>query len=309
MAASLLRLGTRGSKLALTQTGLVRDALRVSVPALAAPDAIEIVPIRTTGDAIQDRPLSEAGGKGLFVKEIEEALLQGRIDAAVHSMKDMPTVQPPRLLIAAFLPREDARDVLIAGEVGRIADLRRGAIVGTSALRRRAQLLHRRPDLQIVNLRGNVDTRLAKREAGVVEATVLALAGLKRLNMAHVGTPVPEDEMLPAVGQGAVCIECQADDARTRAWLGAINHAPTATSITAEHAMLAVLDGSCRTPIAGHAVLGTDGSLHLRGLIARPDGSELIATERRGAAADAEALGRDAGLELKRRGGPGFFST
>ena len=309
MVAPLLRLGTRGSKLALTQTGLVRDALRVSVPALAGPDAIEIIPIRTTGDAIQDRPLSEAGGKGLFVKEIEEALLQGRIDAAVHSMKDMPTVQPPRLLIAAFLPREDARDVLIAGEVRRIADLRQGAIVGTSALRRRAQLLHRRPDLQIVNLRGNVDTRLAKCEAGVVEATVLALAGLKRLNMAHVGTPVPEDETLPAVGQGASCVECRADDARTREWLGAINHAPTATSVTAEHAMLAVLDGSCRTPIAGHAILGADGSLHLRGLIARPDGSELIATERRGAAADAEALGRDAGLELKRRGGPGFFST
>jgi hydroxymethylbilane synthase len=302
-------LGTRGSKLALTQTGLVRDALRASVPALAGPDAIEIIPIRTTGDAIQDRPLSEAGGKGLFVKEIEEALLQGRIDAAVHSMKDMPTVQPPRLLIAAFLPREDARDVLIAGEVKRIADLKQGAIVGTSALRRRAQLLHRRPDLQIVTLRGNVDTRLAKRDAGVVEATVLALAGLKRLNMAHVGTPVPEDEMLPAVGQGAICIECRADDAGTRAWLGAVNHLPTATSVTAEHAMLAVLDGSCRTPIAGHATLGADGSLHLRGLIARPDGSELIATERRGAAADAEALGRDAGLELKRRGGPGFFST
>jgi hydroxymethylbilane synthase len=309
MAAPLLRLGTRGSKLALIQAGLVRDALRASVPALAGPDAIEIIAIRTTGDAIQDRPLSEAGGKGLFVKEIEEALLQSRIDAAVHSMKDMPTVQPPRLLIAAFLPREDARDVLIAGEVKRIADLKQGAIVGTSALRRRAQLLHRRPDLQIVTLRGNVDTRLAKRDAGVVEATVLALAGLKRLNMAHVGTPVPEDEMLPAVGQGAICIECRADDAGTRAWLGAVNHLPTATSLTAEHAMLAVLDGSCRTPIAGHATLGADGSLHLRGLIARPDGSELIATERRGAAADAEAVGRDAGLELKRRGGPGFFST
>src|SRR5215471_12568517 len=161
MAAPLLRLGTRGSKLALTQTGLVRDALEASVPALAAPDAIEIVAIRTTGDAIQDRPLSEAGGKGLFVKEIEEALLSGRIDAAVHSMKDMPTAQPPGLVIAAFLPREDARDVLIAGDVTRIVDLREGAVVGTSALRRKAQLLFRRPDLEIVNLRGNVDTRLA----------------------------------------------------------------------------------------------------------------------------------------------------
>ena len=240
---------------------------------------------------------------------IEEALLARRIDAAVHSMKDMPTAQPPGLAITAFLPREDARDVLIAGDAKRIADLKQGAIVGTSALRRRAQLLHRRPDLQIVNLRGNVDTRLAKREAGVVEATLLALAGLKRLGMAHVGTPVPEDEMLPAVGQGAVCIECRAEDASVRAWLAAIDHRPTATCVAAEHAMLVVLDGSCRTPIAGHAILASDGVLHLRGLIVKPDGSELIATERRGTAADAEALGRDAGHELKRRGGPGFLST
>src|SRR6266851_9849028 len=309
MTPPLLRLGTRGSKLALIQAGLVRDALAFAVPALAGADAIEIVPIRTTGDAIQDRPLSEAGGKGLFVKEIEEALLARLIDVAVHSMKDMPTAQPPGLVIAAFLPREDARDVLIAGDVKRIADLRQGAVVGTSALRRRAQLLHRRPDLQIVNLRGNVDTRLAKREAGVVEATVLALAGLKRLGMAHVGMAVPEDEMLPAVGQGAVCIECRADDAATRASLAAIDHAATATCVAAEHAMLAVLDGSCRTPIAGHAVLTTEGTLYLRGLIAKPDGSEMIVTERRGAAADAEGIGRDAGDELKRRGGPGFLST
>ena len=306
--ASLLRLGTRGSKLALVQAGLVRNALAAAAPSLAAPDAIEIVAIRTTGDAIQDRPLSEAGGKGLFVKEIEEALLANRIDAAVHSMKDIPTAQPPGVEIAAFLPREDARDVLIAGDIRRIADLGRGAVVGTSALRRRAQLLHLRPDLQIVNLRGNVDTRVAKREAGVVEATLLALAGLKRLGMAHVGTPVPESEILPAVGQGAVCIECRADDARTRAWLAAIDHKPTAICVAAEHAMLAVLDGSCRTPIAGHAVLSGD-SLSLRGLIVKPDGSELLATERRGPAVDAEAMGRDAGLELKRRGGPGFLST
>jgi hydroxymethylbilane synthase len=306
--AVLLRLGTRGSKLALTQAGLVRDTLARAVTALAAPDAIEIVIIKTTGDAIQDRPLSEAGGKGLFVKEIEEALLAGRIDVAVHSMKDMPTAQPAGLVIAAFLPREDARDVLIAGNARRIADLRRGAVVGTSALRRRAQLLHRRPDLQIVNLRGNVDTRLAKREAGEVEATVLALAGLKRLGLAHVGAAVPEDEMLPAVGQGAICIECRAGDDTTLASLAAINHADTATCVTAEHAMLAVLDGSCRTPIAGHAVVTSDG-LHLRGLIAKPDGSQLIATERRGAASDAEALGRDAGHDLLRRGGPGFLST
>ena len=304
--ACLLRLGTRGSKLALIQAGLVRDALGRAVPTLAAPDAIEIVTIRTTGDAIQDRPLAEAGGKGLFVKEIEDALLAGRIDAAVHSMKDMPTAQPAGLVISAFLPREDARDVLIAGDIRRIADLRKGAIVGTAALRRKAQLLYRRPDLEIVTLRGNVDTRLAKRERGEVEATLLALAGLKRLGL-DVGTPVPEDEVLPAVGQGAVCIECRVDDARVIGWLAGINHAATATCVTAEHAMLAVLDGSCRTPIAGHAIFDSDGALYLRGLIAKPDGSELIATDRSGPAGDAEAMGREAGEELKRRGGPGFF--
>lgn len=307
MTSPLLRLGTRGSPLALTQTGLVRDALARSVPALSAPGAIEIVPIRTTGDVIQDRPLSEAGGKGLFVKEIEEALLAGRIDAAVHSMKDMPTTQPPGLAISAFLPREDARDVLIAGDLERIDALPRGAIVGTSALRRKALMLHRRPDLQIVTFRGNVETRLAKRAAGTVHATILALAGLKRLGRPEVGAPIPESEMLPAVGQGAVCIEARADDARTRGWLATIDHEATGVCVRAEHAMLVVLDGSCRTPIAGHAIL-TDGALHLRALIARPDGSTVIETERHGSASEAAAMGRDAGEELKRRGGPGFFA-
>jgi len=307
MTAPLLKIGTRGSKLALTQTGLVRDALAAAVPALAAPGAIEIVVIKTTGDLIQDRPLSEAGGKGLFVKEIEEALLGRRIDAAVHSMKDMPTAQPAGLAISAFLPREDVRDVLIAGDVTRIADLKQGAVIGSAALRRKAQLLHRRPDLQVVTFRGNVDTRLAKQASGVVDATLLAMAGLKRLGLGHVGAPIPEDEMLPAVGQGAVCIECRIDDAKTRGWLAAIDHAATATCVAAEHAMLAALDGSCRTPIAGHATLGADGTIHLRGLILKPDGSQAIATERTGAAKDAAALGKDAGLELKQRGGPGFL--
>ncbi len=307
MTAPLLKIGTRGSKLALTQAGLVRDALAAAVPALALPGAIEIVVIRTTGDMIQDRPLSEAGGKGLFVKEIEEALLGKRIDAAVHSMKDMPTAQPPGLAISAFLPREDVRDVLIAGEVKRIADLKKGAVIGSAALRRKAQLLHLRPDLQVVNFRGNVDTRLAKQASGVVDATLLAMAGLKRLGLGHVGAPISEHEMLPAVGQGAVCIECRIDDAQTCAYLAAIDHAPTATCVAAEHAMLAVLDGSCRTPIAGHATLRTDGTLHLRGMILKPDGSQVIATKRTGPATDAAALGKDAGLELKQRGGPGFL--
>ncbi len=307
MAPPLLRIGTRGSKLALTQTGLVRDALAAAVPELAAAGAVEIVVIKTTGDVIQDRPLADAGGKGLFVKEIEEALLGNRIDAAVHSMKDMPTAQPAGLAISAFLPREDVRDVLIAGDIKRISDLKQGAVVGSAALRRKAQLLHLRPDLQVVTFRGNVDTRLAKQASGVVDATLLAMAGLKRLGLGHVGAPISEDEMLPAVGQGAVCIECRIDDVRTRGWLAAIDHAPTATCISAEHAMLAVLDGSCRTPIAGHATLAADGALHLRGMILKPDGSQVIATERTGAAADAAALGKDAGLELKRRGGPGFL--
>jgi hydroxymethylbilane synthase len=307
MASSLFRIGTRGSKLALTQTGLVRDALAAAVPELAAPGAIEIVVIKTTGDMIQDRPLSEVGGKGLFVKEIEDALLGKRIDAAVHSMKDMPTAQPDGLTISAFLPREDARDVLIAGDVTRIADLKPGAVIGSAALRRKAQLLYLRPDLQVVTFRGNVDTRLAKQAAGTVDATLLAMAGLKRLGLGHVGAPISEDEMLPAVGQGAVCIECRTDDATTRGWLAAINHAATATCVAAEHAMLAVLDGSCRTPIAGHATLGADGSLHLRGLILKPDGSQAIATERKGSATDAAAIGHAVGVELKQRGGPGFL--
>ncbi len=307
MVSPLLRIGTRGSKLALVQAGLVRDTLAAAVPELSVAGAIEIVVITTTGDKIQDRPLSEAGGKGLFVKEIEEALLSKRIDAAVHSMKDMPTVQPDGLAISAFLPREDVRDVLIAGDIKRIADLKQGAVIGSAALRRKAQLLHLRPDLQVMNFRGNVDTRLAKQASGVVDATLLAMAGLKRLGLGNVGAPISEDEMLPAVGQGAVCIECRTDEAKTRGWLAAIDHAPTATCVAAEHAMLAVLDGSCRTPIAGHATLGTDGSLHLRGMILKPDGSQVIATERKGSANDAAALGKDAGLELKQRGGPGFL--
>jgi hydroxymethylbilane synthase len=305
-ALPLLRLGTRGSKLALTQAGLVRDAL-VAADIGLPERAIEIVPIRTTGDVIQDRPLSEAGGKGLFVKEIEEALFAGRIDAAVHSMKDMPTTQPMELFIASFLPREDARDVLIGATS--IAGLKQGAVVGTSALRRRAQLLHLRPDLRIVNLRGNVDTRLRKLEAGEVEATILASAGLRRLGLTNVGMPIPEDQMLPAVGQGAVCIECRENDRKVRDWLRAINHAATEIAVQAEHAMLAILDGSCRTPIAGHATLDGHGNVHLRGQIARPDGSELISTERRGPAREAQHLGRDAGLELKMKGGPGFFTA
>ena len=301
---AVLRIGTRGSRLALAQAEWARRRLEAADAGLRA----ELVVIKTSGDRLRDVPLHQVGGKGLFVKELESALREGAIDCAVHSLKDLPGELAPGLTIAAVPEREDPHDVAITLAAGGLAALPHGARIGTSSPRRAALVRMLWPDLTVVALRGNVDTRLAKREAGVVEATLLALAGLKRLGVAHVGTPVPEDEILPAVGQGAVCIECRADDARTRAWLAAIDHRPTAVCVAAEHAMLAVLDGSCRTPIAGHAVLSGD-SLRLRGLIVKPDGSELLATERQGPAGDAQAMGRDAGLELKRRGGPGFLST
>jgi hydroxymethylbilane synthase len=303
MADPVLRIGTRGSPLALVQAGLVRDALQAAHPALAT----EIVTIRTSGDREQTRRLSEIGGKGLFTKEIEEQLLAGAVDIGVHSTKDMPTRQPDGLALAAFLPREDPRDVLIArAGARRIADLPHGATVATVALRRQALLLHRRPDLKVVAIRGNVDTRLRKLDEGAADALILARAGLKRLGRDDVGSVIPVEEMLPAVGQGAVCVECRTDDGRVRALLAAIDHRPTALCVRAEIAMLGVLDGSCRTPIAGHAVLAGE-QLWLRALVARPDGSEVIATERRGDAGHGERLGIDAGDELRRRAGPGFF--
>jgi hydroxymethylbilane synthase len=308
MTKPLLRIGTRGSTLALAQAALVREALAEAHPLLAEDGAIEAVAIRTTGDRIQDRTLSEIGGKGLFTKEIEEQLLAGAVDIAVHSTKDMPTRQPDGLVLAAFLPREDPRDVLIArGAARRIDELPQGAMVATVALRRQALLLNRRPDLRIEPIRGNVDTRLRKLEEGAADALILAQAGLNRLGRCDVGTAIPVEEMLPAVGQGAVCVECRADDSRVRALLVAINHRPTTQCVQAEIAMLAVLDGSCKTPIAGHAVL--DGEhLWLRALVARPDGSEVIATERRGLPDEGARLGADAGSELHRRAGPAFFA-
>ncbi len=308
MTKPLLRIGTRGSTLALAQAALVREALAAAHPLLAEDGVIETVTIRTTGDRIQDRTLSEIGGKGLFTKEIEEQLLAGAVDIAVHSTKDMPTRQPDGLVLAAFLPREDPRDVLIArGAARRIDELPKGAMVATVALRRQALLLNRRPDLSIQPIRGNVDTRLRKLEEGAADALILAQAGLNRLGRRDVGTAIPVEEMLPAVGQGAVCVECRADDSRVRALLVAIDHSPTTLCVRAEIAMLAVLDGSCKTPIAGHAVVD-GGQLWLRALVARPDGSEVIATERRGLPDDGVQLGADAGSELHRRAGPAFFA-
>jgi hydroxymethylbilane synthase len=304
--AAALRIGTRGSPLALAQARMVRDALAEAHG--FDPARIEFQVIRTTGDRIQDRPLAEAGGKGLFAKEIEEALLAHLIDIAVHSSKDMPTFLPPELVLSAFLPREDARDAFISRKARTLAELPRGAAVGTSSPRRQALVRRMRPDLRMVDLRGNVETRLRKLDEGAADATLLALAGLKRLGLAGTAATVLElDEFLPAVGQGAIGIETRADDAPTRSLLAPINHADTATALLCERAFLAALDGSCRTPIAGHATVAS-GRLEFRGMIVRPDGGEAFETTRNGPVADAERLGADAGRELKGKASPDFFA-
>jgi hydroxymethylbilane synthase len=303
--APRLRLGTRGSRLARAQTDLVCRALAAADAELAAPGALEVVVVRTTGDRVTNRPLAELGGKGLFCKELEAALLEGRIDLAVHSVKDLPTWLPDGLMIGAMLEREDFRDVLLAHEAASLAALPQGAVVGTASLRRQAQLLARRPDLRVVGFRGNVESRLKKLAAGEVDATLLALAGLRRLDL-DLGTPLSPEEMLPAVGQGAIGIEYRIDDEIARALLAAIDHTPTSACVRAERALLAALDGSCHTPIAGLAEL-SEGGLRLRALVARPDGSLCLTTERRGDPAEGEALGRDAGEELRRRAGPELF--
>jgi hydroxymethylbilane synthase len=302
----ILRLGTRGSPLALAQASMVR--LAIASAHGFGPERIELKVIRTTGDRIQDRPLAEAGGKGLFTKEIEEALLAGGIDLAVHSSKDMPTVLPAGLVLAAFLEREDPRDAFVSRKAKSLAELARGAVVGTASLRRQALVKRKRPDLSVVPLRGNVETRLRRLDEGVADATLLALAGLKRLGIADVATTVLDlDAFLPAVGQGAVGIETRTDDARTRTLLDPVNHADTASALAAERAFLAVLDGSCRTPIAGHATVSA-GHLRFRGMILKPDGSEAFETTRAGGVADAQRLGADAGAELKARAGPNFLA-
>ena len=301
----LLRIGSRGSPLALAQAREVKGRLAAAAGLDGA--RIEIKVIRTTGDAIQDRPLAEAGGKGLFTKEIEEALLSGAIDLAVHSTKDMPTVLPPGLVLAGFLPREDARDAFISRKAASLDALPAAAVVGTASLRRQAMVKRLRQDLDVVTLRGNVETRLRKLDAGEVDATLLAVAGLKRLGLLPVATAILEvDDFLPAVGQGAIAIEARGDDAASRAFVAAIDDADTATAIAAERAFLAVLDGSCRTPIGGHARL-SGGMLRFRGMIVRPDGTEAFDVFREGRREDAAVLGADAGRELKERAGAGFF--
>ena len=302
-----LRIGTRGSALALWQAREVRAHLASAHG--VEPEAITIEAIRTTGDIIQDRPLSEAGGKGLFTKEIEQALADGAIDLAVHSSKDMPTALAAGLELAACLPREDVRDAFVSRKSTSLAGLPPGAVLGTASLRRQAMVKRLRPDVSVISFRGNVDTRLKKLDDGVVDATLLALAGLKRLGREAAATAVLEiDSFLPAVGQGAIGIEARAADTRTCDLLAKINHAETLTALRTERAFLAVLDGSCRTPIAGHARI-EDHSIWFRGMILRPDGSEMHETARRGAIQDGAALGADAARELKGRGGPGFFAA
>ena len=263
--------------------------------------------IRTSGDAIQDRPLAEVGGKGLFTKEIEEALLDGRIDLAVHSAKDMPTVLPAGLMLAACLEREDPRDVFISRKARSLAELPQGATLGTASLRRQAIAKRARRDLRVVPLRGNVETRLRKLADGEVDATILALAGMKRLGLVEHATKIMSaDEFLPAVGQGAIGIETRENDTRTREILARIDHADTSTALACERAFLAVLDGSCKTPIGGHADLSGD-TLHFRGLIARPDGAAAHDIAGTGHRKDAIKIGTEAGRELKAQAGPGFF--
>ena len=304
-SGTTLKLGTRGSPLAQIQAQMVRHALAAAHG--FPPEQIEIVTIRTSGDRIQDRPLAEVGGKGLFTKEIEEALLANKIDFAVHSSKDMPTVLPAGLVLSAFMQREDPRDAFISRKAKSIAELPQGATVGTASLRRQALVKRMRPDLVVVPLRGNVETRLKKLDEGVADATLLALAGLKRLGLTDTVTAVlSADEFLPAVGQGAIGIETRSADTKTRELLAAINHPDTERALACERAFLAVLDGSCRTPIAGHATV-LHKKIRFRGMIVRPDGSASFETMRQGDVRDAERLGADAGAELKGHAAPDFF--
>lgn len=303
--ASPLRIGTRGSPLALAQAYETRA--RLSAAFDLPHEAFEIVVIKTTGDKVLDRPLKEIGGKGLFTREIEEDLLSGAIDIAVHSMKDMPVLQPEGLLLDCYLPREDVRDAFVSLEFDSLDTLPAGTKVGSSSLRRRAQLTARRPDLEVVEFRGNVQTRMKKLEDGVAGATFLAQAGLNRLGMADVArSAISPEDMLPAVAQGAIGIERRANDPRTAEMLAAIHDRDTGIRLAAERAFLAGLDGSCETPIAGLAEI--DGPmLRLRGEILRPDGSEVLSEDRSAPIAEAAKLGADMARDLRARAGEGFF--
>ncbi|HEY6629935.1 MAG TPA: hydroxymethylbilane synthase [Rhizobiaceae bacterium] len=305
MQTTVLKIGSRGSPLALAMAHETRAQLMAAHD--LPEDAFEIEAITTSGDLIQDRPLAEAGGKGLFTKELEDALLVGRIDIAVHSSKDMPTVLPDGLALSAFLPREDPRDAFIGISARSIADLPQGATVGSSSLRRQALILRMRPDLKVVTFRGNVQTRLRKLHDGVAEGTILALAGLRRLGLQSIVTDLmPLEKFPPAPGQGAIGIESRIGDARVDAMLAAINHVPTQQALACERAFLAALDGSCRTPIAGYATIDGE-SLAFNGTIISPDGKQSHHIASEGQAAAAAAIGMAAGEKLRRNAGPQFF--
>lgn len=300
-----IRIGTRGSPLALAQALEVERRLGTAYG--AGQVACEIRTIKTTGDRIQDKPLADAGGKGLFTKEIEDALIANEVDIAVHSMKDMPTKLPDGLTVTCLLPREDARDAFISPVARCLGALPRGATVATSSLRRQAQVKHLRPDLTVVAMRGNVETRLRKLNEGTAQATLLAMAGLNRLGLADRATAlVSTDEILPAVAQGAIGVEIRAEDVEMAQLLAPINHEPTALAVAAERAFLAKLEGSCRMPIAALAELGGD-RVTFRGMILAPDGSQCYATRREGSPAEALRLAEDAAAELLARAGPDFM--
>jgi hydroxymethylbilane synthase len=301
MQISRLRIGSRGSKLAMVQAEEVKRCLAAALSLEA--QLIEIVPIVTTGDRIKDRSLSEIGGKGLFTKEIEEALLSGAIDIAVHSMKDLPAVLPSGLVIAGLLAREDPRDAFLSTVAPSLRLLPRLARLGSSSVRRRAQIKRLRPDLTFMEFRGNVDTRLKKLKAGEVDATLLACAGLNRLGLGgEIAAAIDIEEMLPALGQGAIGLEIRSENQPLAEAIAKINDEATAQAVTCERGFLAELDGSCKTPIAGHARI-LDGRLHFRGETLTPDGRHVFSASREGRPSEAWAIGRDAGVEVKRKGG------
>ena len=304
MQSDIIRIGTRASPLAMAQA---QETARLLVSSGRTSEAVRIVPIRTSGDRIQDRPLAEAGGKGLFTKEIEEALLAGEIDIAVHSAKDVPASLPDGLELGAFLKREDARDAFIGRDAPEIDALPQGAKVATSSPRRRAMLLRYRKDLQVIDIRGNVDTRLRKLSEGYADATLLAIAGLRRLGLGNrASSLIGTDIFVPAVGQGAIAIEMRSGDVRISEALAGIAHGDTSIAVEAERAFQAALGGSCRTPIGGHAVI-EGGRVLFHGIIVTPDGQSALETHRQGEPGDARRLGREAGEELARLGGPRFF--
>ncbi|TAK46962.1 MAG: hydroxymethylbilane synthase [Xanthobacteraceae bacterium] len=301
-----MRIGTRGSPLALAQAHEVRD--RLAHAHGLDPARIEIRIIKTSGDAILDRPLAQAGGKGLFTKEIEQALIAGDIDLAVHSAKDVPTFLPDQLWLSSWLPREDVRDAFISPKAPTLAQLPAGSVVGTASLRRQAMVLRLRPDLKVASFRGNVQTRLRKLAEGEADATLLALAGLRRLGLENVVTSIfSTEEFLPAVGQGAIAIESRRDDDRVSALVAAIGDPDTETALAAERGFLALLDGSCRTPIGGLCTVEGE-RIRFRGLIVSPDGREAYEATRQGTRGDAASLGADAAHELRARAGEKFFT-